>query len=341
MIRRIFLLLPFLSFGQFYKYATVYGGGALNATMTPIETFDYNGNELVNTTNNSGANYRYFIGIKKLSRYSFEKKPRFYYDGNEENATVFRSSLNGFEYLLEYEKIKDRGTEFNNHKIWFRYLGDNTTTKIESSSNGYIDLSYKSLDMRFKRDIRQLRASLGSVLRYHPIYGLNPFKIDFPNYNDFNATIDELGYYSESGFLDDNENGYMDRWEDAYMLWMDSDGDTVASSTAQMQNMYGSLVTDYNRNWANNKGNQYTVYGVLGLSYYLHLDNFFVLAYGNYFFINKKLTEYGSETNDYDFGVIGNLKVTKALSLYSQLEYLNYFNRENYTINLGINILII
>jgi hypothetical protein len=35
------------------------------------------------------------------------------------------------------------------------------------------------------------------------------------------------------------------------------------------------------------------------------------------------------------------LKLTKALSLYSQLEYLNYFDRENYTINLGINILII
>jgi hypothetical protein len=108
-----------------------------------------------------------------------------------------------------------------------------------------------------------------------------------------------------------------------------------------MQNIYGHLVTDYNRQWINEQGNQYTVSGVFGLSYYLHRDTFFVLAYGNYFFVNKKLTEYGSDTNDYDFGLIGNLKLTKALSLYSQLEYLNYFDRENYTINLGINILII
>jgi len=298
MMLKYLFLIPLLSFGQFYKYATIYGGGSLNATMTPIETFDYN-EGLINTTDNDGANYRFQIGIKKLSRYKFENKPRFFYDGKEENATIFRSSLSGFEYLLEYEKIKDRGTKFDNHKIWLRYLGDNTTTKIESSSNGYIDLSYKSIDIRYKHDFRGLRTSLGGVLRYHPIYGVNAFKIDFPNYNDFDVTIDELGFYSESSFF------------------------------------------DYNKDWSNEQGNQYTLSSVVGVSYYLHKDTFFLLAYANYFFVNKKLTEYGSETNDYDFGLIGNLKLTKAFSLYSQLEYLNYFDRENYTINLGINLIII
>ena len=340
MIKYLFLLLPFLSFGQFYKYATVYGGGSLNATMTPIESFEYDG-QLINTTNSDGANYRFQIGIKKLSRYKFEKKPKFYYDGTEQNATVFRSSLNGFEYLIEYEKIKDRGLEFDNHKIWFRYLGENTSTKIESSSNGYIDLSYQSLDIRLKRDFKHLRTSLGAVLRYHPIYGENAFKNDFPNYDNFFETIDELGYSSESSWVDANMNGYFDRWEQAQVLWMNSMGDTVATSTQQMQDIYGDLVTDYNKNWSDNQGNQYTISSVVGLSYYLYKDTFFILAYGNYFFVNKKLTDYGSDTVDYDFGLIGNLKVTKALSLYSQLEYLNYFDRENYTINLGINILII
>jgi len=62
MIKYLFLLLPFFCNGQFYKYATVYGGGSLNATMTPIETFEYNG-ELINATNDDGANYRFQIGI--------------------------------------------------------------------------------------------------------------------------------------------------------------------------------------------------------------------------------------------------------------------------------------
>ena len=54
-----------------------------------------------------------------------------------------------------------------------------------------------------------------------------------------------------------------------------------------------------------------------------------------------KLTEYGSESMDYDYGLILNYKLTRSLSCYTQLEYLNYFNRENYTINLGINFIII
>jgi hypothetical protein len=334
------LLIPFLSFGQFYKYATIYGGGSINANIAPIETYDYNNGQLVETTPNDGANYRYFIGVKKLSRYKFEKKPKFYYDGNEKNATLFRSSVGGFEYLLQYEKIKQFGREYNNHDVWLRYLGKNTSTKIQSSNNGYIDLNYKSLDIRYKHDFKRFRGTLGTVLRYHPIYGLNPFKADFPNYNDFEAVATELGYISEFWFIDENNNANLDRFEQSFYRWI-LNGDTIAQNTAQFQDYYSTIPAQYNKDKLAELGNQYTISGVVGISYYIHLDNFFILAYGNYFFVNHKLTEYGSDTYDYDFGLIGNLKVTKTFSLYSQLEYLNYFDRENYTINLGINLILI
>ena len=340
MIKYLFILLPFLSFGQFYKYSTVYGGGSLNSTMTPIETYSYNNGQLVNTTNGGGANYRFHIGLKKLSRYKFEKKPKFYYDGNEENATIYRSSLNGFEYLLQYERIKDRGTEFENHNIWFRYLGEHTSTKIESSNNGYIDLQYKSLDIRFKSDLKHLRATLGTCLRYHPIYGLSPFKTDFPNYNDFEAVAQELGYESHYWYIDENNNNNLDRFEQSFYSWV-LGGDTVAQNTAQFQDYYATIPSKYNREKLAELGNQYTLSGVAGLSYYINFDKFFILAYGNYFFINEKLTEHGSDTKDYDFGLIANCKLNRSFSLYTQLEYLNYFNRENYTINLGINLILI
>ena len=58
-------------------------------------------------------------------------------------------------------------------------------------------------------------------------------------------------------------------------------------------------------------------------------------------FVNEKITEYGSDTNDYDFGVIANWKLNRSFSFYTQLEYLKYFERENYTINFGINLIII
>tara|TARA_Y100001963_G_scaffold71044_1_gene98818 strand:+ start:381 stop:1403 length:1023 start_codon:yes stop_codon:yes gene_type:complete len=340
MIRLLFLLFPLFSFGQFYKYATIYGGISTNSTIAPLETYSYINNQLIETTPDDGANYRYFVGIKKLSRFKFERKPKFYYDGQEENASIFRSPVDNFEYLLQYERIKHFGREYENHNIWLRYIGKYTSTKIESSNNGYIDLNYKSLDLRFKYDLRAFRASVGIITRYHPVYGLNPFKIDFPNYNDFEAVATSLGYQKEFYFIDENQNNHLDRLEQSFYRWI-LNGDTVAQNTAQFQQYYATIPAQYNRNKLAELGNQYTFSGVIGLSYYIYRDSFFILAYGNCFFINRKLTEYGSETYDYDFGVIANYKLNRSLSFYTQLEYLNYFNRENKTINLGINLIII
>ncbi len=341
MIRLLILLLPLLSFGQFYKYSTIYFGGSINATMSPIENYQYIGNELIETTNNDGDNYRYFIGIKKVSRYKFEKKPKYYYDGLEKNASVFRSPVDRLEYLFQYERIKDRGSEYENRKIWLRYLGNRFSIKLEESVNGYVDLSYKALDVRFKHDIRGFRATLGGVVRNAPIYNVNAFKRDYPNYNQFDSVAYELGYESEWYYIDKNNNGHYDRMEDSYYRWTNEGGDTVATNTEQFKNYYANMVSIYNKDWVAEQGNQNTISAVVGLSYYKHLDKFFILAYGNYFFINKKLTDYGSETMDYDYGLILNYKLTRSLSCYTQLEYLNYFNRENYTINLGINFIII
>lgn len=340
MIKYIFLLLPFFCSGQFYKYATIYAGGNSSAMMTAQESYQYIGNQLIETTIDEGANYRYFVGVKKLSRFKFERKPKFYYDGNEKNASIHRSPVDKFEYLLQYEQIKNRGREYKSHDIWLRYVGNHTISKIQFSNNGYIDLSFNAIDIRFKRDFKRFRASLGGVVRNHPIYSLNPFKNDFPNADDFEAVATELGYVKEFYFIDANGNGYLDRLEQSFYRWL-LNGQVIAQNTAQFLEHYGTIPVDYNRRILSELGNQNTLSGVVGLSYYIHLDNFFVLAYGNYFFINHKLTEYSSNTNDYDYGVIGNLKLTRTLSLYSQVEYLNYFGRKNHTINLGINYIIL
>ena len=340
MIKYIFLLLPFLSFGQFYKYSTIYGGVSTYSTIAPIETYQYVNNQLIETTPEDDSNFRYFVGVRKISRFSWEKKPRFYYDGNETNASVFRSPVDKFEYLLQYEQIKQFGREYNNHDIWFRYIGNHTTTKIQSSNNGYIDLNFKSFDTRFKYDLRNFRVSVGVVLRYHPIYSLNPFKIDFPNYDDFEAVSSELGYIKEFWFIDQNNNNHLYRLEQSFFRWI-LNGDTVAQTTSQFLQHYATIPAQYNKERLSELGNQYTLSGVIGLSYYKHLDNAFVLIYGNYLFKSFKLTEYGHENVDYDFGIIGNLKLTKRFSVYADINYLKYFDKKNHTLNLGINLIII
>lgn len=326
---------------DFFKYSTFYGSISINTPPPSPESYIYNG-QLIETTNEYDNNYRYAIGIKKIGRYKFEKKPKFYYDGQEKNATIYRSSLNkGFEYLFQYEKIKDRDLEFDNYDFWLRYIGQHFLTKIQYSNNGYIDLNYKSLDFRFKRDIKNIQTSFGLILRSHPIYGYNAFKNDYPDYDDFNTTIDALGYSPQSSWIDGNYNGYFDRWEQSITIWTNENGDTIANSTQEMQNLYGDIVGDYNRNWNEQQGGQNTLSTVVGLSYYNYLEKWFILIYGDILFNNYTSGDFDVSKYDYDFGFIANYKLTKSISLYSQINYLKYFDKENYSINLGINVLII
>ena len=46
MIRTILILLPFVGYGQFYKYSTIYGGMSLQSEIAPIETYQYINNEI-------------------------------------------------------------------------------------------------------------------------------------------------------------------------------------------------------------------------------------------------------------------------------------------------------
>jgi len=343
-IKALLVVLFFISniaTAQIYKYATVYGGVSLNSTMQPVETYQYSDGQLVETTNEFGSNYRYHLGIKKISRYKFEKKPKFYYDGRENNASIYRSPLGGFEYLFQYEKIKDRGVEYVNRDMWLRRVGEHYVAKLQSSQNGYVDLKYNSIDLRFKKDFKNLRLTLGLVFRNHPVYTVNAFKIDFPNYNDFQSVANELGYSSESSWIDANNNGYFDRWEQATTIWMNEVGDTVANSSVGFQNYYSQLVTEYNKKWIEEKGNHNSLSSIVGISYYKHWDKMFILAYINYFFKNYELSKYSTSTNDYDYGLIFNYKLTRSLSIYSEVSYLNYFNRIQQSVNAGINLLIL
>jgi len=343
-IKALMVVLFFISniaSAQIYKYATVYGGVSLNSTMQPLETYEYSNGSLIETTNQFGSNYRYHIGVKKISRYKFEKKPKFYYDGIEKNASIHRSPLGGFEYLFQYEKIKDRGTEYVNRDMWLRKVGEYYVSKVQSSQNGYVDLKYNSLDLRVKKDFKNLRLTLGVVLRNHPVYGINAFKIDFPNYNDFRDVSSQLGYSYESSWIDGNNNGYFDRWEQAITIWTNEAGDTVANSSAVFQNYYSQLVADYNQDWVSEQGNQNSLSNVMGISYYKHWDKLFILAYINYFFKNYELSNYSTTTHDYDYGLIFNYKLTRSLSVYSEVSYLNYFNRIQQSVNAGINFLIL
>ena len=67
--------------------------------------------------------YRIGIGIRKLARFDYERKPRNYYDGTENQLafTAPSSAIDGLEYQLHYEKERWRGDYFKNHRYFVKH----------------------------------------------------------------------------------------------------------------------------------------------------------------------------------------------------------------------------
>ena len=97
MIRLLFLLLPFLSFGQFYKYSTIYGGVSTQSTIAPIETYQYINNELIEKNNSLVEEYtlqsfdqKYLQLIKANNKNNLLKQD---FQKNYENMRIYKTNL--------------------------------------------------------------------------------------------------------------------------------------------------------------------------------------------------------------------------------------------------------
>ena len=90
---------------DFLKYGTVYGAGEISNSVEAAEpTYFLRTNpdgslysipDVVNNTTVYPFDYRYGFGIRKLARFDYERKPKNFYDGTEEqlafSATNIRS----------------------------------------------------------------------------------------------------------------------------------------------------------------------------------------------------------------------------------------------------------
>ena len=79
---------------DFLKYGTVYGAGDISNSVEAAEqTYFLRTNpdgslysipDVVNNTEVFPFDYRYGFGIRKLARFDYERKPKNFYDGTEE-----------------------------------------------------------------------------------------------------------------------------------------------------------------------------------------------------------------------------------------------------------------
>ena len=325
-----------------FKYATFYGGVGLNNSLNEANTYTIQNNILTETSIDNKFNYRISYGFRRLARLNFEHKGKSYIEGTETKWGMFRSSLlNGLEYNLSYENVRDRGLAFSNSDYWLRYLGSFYQLKLQSTNLEGIDLKYQQIDLRLKTDVKAFRFTMGATYRFHNAYGINPFEIDFSTSDDFLSVAEELGYYSEYYFIDANNNLHLDREEQSFYRWF-YNGNVIAETTSEFfKYQYSGIINRYNRDQIDLLGIQQTLSAVVGFNYYKYNDTYHTLIWCNVLPYNKPITSYGySGAIDYEVGALVQKDITKNMAFYLEAVYLSYFNRENYTIKTGLNYII-
>ena len=103
---------------DFLKYGTVYGAGEIrNSVVASSPSYFVRTNQdgslysipdVVDNTPSFPFDYRYGFGIRKLARFDYERKPKNYYDGTEQQLafTAPTSAVTGFEYQFLNEGLR-------------------------------------------------------------------------------------------------------------------------------------------------------------------------------------------------------------------------------------------
>ena len=200
----LLLCIPNFSYGQgdkgkffkalykdFLQYGTIYGAGDARSSYEssrqdffverPADGDLYGIPRVINVTEYYDFDYRVGFGIRKLARFDYERKPRNWYDGTEQQLafTAPSSALAGLEYQFHFEKERLRGEDFENHRYFIKHTGKHHIIKAESREVGSINLNYQSAEVRLRLPIgKKFSISAGTIFRTHErAYGYNPIEI--------------------------------------------------------------------------------------------------------------------------------------------------------------------
>lgn len=357
-------LINFDKLGKFFKYSTFYGVGQISQPITPSERFYFvtQDNEVIDVTPERKPNYSYGIGLRKVARFDYERKPGVFYDGKEQQMSYYTTvgAVSGWEYKFEYTWNRQFGNEFTNQDFYLRYLGKNFMIKGQMVKDGFVDLEYNSLDLRYRLPVgKKLNFSLGVIGRSHRPYGYEPIR----DYLETPVVIDgverlrywwELAY--EYGFVDTqygidiDNNGTVD-YVDYY--WTAPNGQRIADTDQDFRaNRFGPMVVGpYNREQLALIDDQGTISAVVGLDFYhyektnwLHFSAS-VLPYHQQLFGDEDFGYalfYGDGELDYSWldysaSLATGWKISKNLGIYIEGNYTKFWDRKVYTAKAGMN----
>ena len=370
---------------DFLKYGTVYGAGDISNSIEAEEnTYFVRTNEdgslysipdVVDNTPDYPFDYRIGIGIRKLARFSYERKPKNFYDGTEEQLTFSAptSALKGLEYQLHWENERWRGEDFQNHRLFIKHTGKYHIVKAESREVDKINLEYVSGEVRARLPIgKKFSISAGAIYRTHErAYGYNPIEIWL---NETETYYDQYGNPFEGsanpwytlGF----EYGYTDHFTEYTdintgvttqdWIWKDADGNIIAYTDLEFrENVFTDLMNRYNNEKWEELDDFAEVAPIVGFDFYHYKGRFWLHAYGNYILPyhtyiqgnkdfsylqreswgkgghNNELTD--QQWDDYSAGLNMGWKINKHLGVFMEGEYSKMWDSELFQTTFGLN----
>lgn len=367
---------------NFFKYGTFYIAGDIsNAYETtrkdyfvrpPEDGNLYDIPTVVDVTEYFPHDYRIGIGIRRIARFDYENKEKQYYDGTETNIALSAptAAFSGWEYLFHYEKERQRGEVFSNHRYFLRNTGKHHILKIESREEGNVGFKYNSAEIRARLPIgKKFSVSGGIIARTHQqAYGYNPVEIwlNETTLNDFGEEVPAHPWYS-LGF----EYGYSDHFtsytdietgQTTYdWIWKDIDGNIVAYSDIDFRNtIFGDLMQRYNNEQWDLLDAFAEVAPIVGFDYYTYTDKFWCHAYANFilpyhkYFKGEEQFSYLNRNNwgkgglvqdseleqwsDFQYGLMFGWKLTNSLGIFIEGEYTKFWDTKIYKTTFGINL---
>ena len=369
---------------DFLQYGTVYVAGDARSPYEgarkdyfverPADGDLYSVPRVIDVTEYYDFDYRFGIGIRKLARFDYERKPRNWYDGTENQLafTAPSSALQGLEYQFHYEKERLRNEDFVNSRYFLKHTGKYHIVKAESREVGSINLSYKSAEVRARLPLgKKFSISAGAIYRTHErAYGYNPIEI-WLNETEIYTAPDgtEIEYPANPWYTLGFEYGYDDIYytsqdengnEISDWYWIDPAGNIVAYTDLQFRNtVFRDLINRFN----NEQWDLIDPFGevapIVGLDFYHYKNNFWLHAYANYIlpyhkyvkgdedfsYLNRNNWGKGGlvqdseleQWDDYSAGLNFGWKLSKHLGLFVEGEYTKMWDSELFQSSVGLN----
>ena len=361
---------------ELIKYSTVYVAGNVgNAYETQRPNYFirtdpdnlYAIPTVIDNTIYHPFDYRYGVGIRKLARFDYEIKDKHYYDGTEKNTGLSAptSAVKGLEYLIHYEKERERGEEFINSRYFIRHTGKYHIAKIEQRSQGNVDFKYMSAEVRARLPIgKKFSISAGAIYRTHEkAYGYNPVEIWLNEADDKGNSLNpwfSLGH--EYGYTDHYTSYSMDGADTVYdWIWMDEDNNVVAYGDKDFRDrVMPGLLNRYNNEIWDALPSYGEVAPIVGADFYHYKDNFWLHAYGNYLlpyhhyvngnkdfsYLNRNNWGIGGlvedskpeQWSDYQVGVVLGWKMSKKIGVFIEGEYTKFWDSDIFSSSVGLNL---